>query len=62
MAVIGREEKDYGLIEDKDFKVITLDEQERKLLRNDFTKGVVNGKSQRKWAFPRCIFLGWNGE
>jgi RNA polymerase sigma-B factor len=47
MAVIGREEKDYGLIEDRDFieRVMeTLDEQERMVIRERF----YNGKSQRE--------------
>ena len=47
MAVIGREEKDYGLIEDKDFiqRVMSiLDEQERKVIIERFYKG----RSQRE--------------
>jgi RNA polymerase sigma-B factor len=47
MAVIGREEKDYRLIEDKDFidrVMATLDEQERKVITERFYKG----RSQRE--------------
>jgi RNA polymerase sigma-B factor len=47
MAVIGREEKDYRLIEDRDFiaRVMdTLDEQERKVITERFYKG----RSQRE--------------
>lgn len=47
MAVIGREEKDYGLIEDRDFiqrVMSTLDEQERKVITERF----YEGRSQRE--------------
>lgn len=47
MAVIGREEKDYGLIEDRDFIqriMSTLNEQERKVITERFYKG----RSQRE--------------
>lgn len=47
MAVIGREEKDYGLIEDKDFIqriMSTLNEQEKKVITERFYKG----RSQRE--------------
>jgi RNA polymerase sigma-B factor len=47
MAVIGQEEKDYGLIEDKDFiqrVMSTLDERERKVITERFYKG----RSQRE--------------
>ena len=47
MAVIGQEEKDYGLIEDKDSiqrVMSTLDERERKVITERFYKG----RSQRE--------------
>ena len=47
MAVIGREEKNYGLIEDQDFiqrVMSTLDDQERQVITERFYKG----RSQRE--------------
>ena len=47
MAIVGQEEKDYSLIEDKDFikRVMeTLDEQERKVITDRFYRG----RSQRE--------------
>jgi len=47
MAVIGQDEKDYGLIEDKDFiqrVMSTLNERERKVITERFYKG----RSQRE--------------
>ena len=65
MAVIGREEKDYGLIEDKDFIqriMSTLNEQEKKVITERFYKGRSQEKFQKKWEFPRCMYLEWNAE
>ena len=64
MAVIGQEEKDYGLIEDKDFiqrVMSTLDERERKVITERFYKGAQPKRNiGRNGSFPRCIYHVWN--